>query len=59
MFKINEKYVVSLKNKYKILKKSQYYFNKTYSKANIFELFLIRISAFITKLLLYIKYLID
>lgn len=46
-------------NKYKILKKSQYYFNKTYNKANIFELFLIRISAFITKLLLYIKYLID
>ena len=46
-------------NKYKILKKSQFYFNKTYNNANIFELMLIKVSAFITKLLLYIKYLID
>ncbi len=46
-------------NKYKILKQSQYYFNKTYNNANIFELMLIKVSAFITKLLLYIKYLID
>ena len=46
-------------NKYKILKKSQIYFEKTYNKANIFELFLLKLTAFITKLLLYIKYLFD
>lgn len=46
-------------NKYKILKKSQLYFEKNYNNANIFELMLIKVSAFITKLILYIKYLID
>ena len=46
-------------NKYKILKNSQYYFEKNYNNANFFELLLIKVSAFITKLLLYIKYLID
>ena len=46
-------------NKYKILKKSQYYFEKNYNKANIFELFLLKFTAFITKILLYIKYLFD
>ncbi len=46
-------------NKYKILKKSQIYFEKTYNKANIFELLLLRLTAFITKILLYIKYIFD
>ena len=46
-------------NKYKILKQSQYYFNKTYNKANIFELMLIKVSAFLTKIILFIKYLVD
>ena len=46
-------------NKYKILKKSQLYYEKKYNKANIFEVLLLKITAFITKLLLYIKYLID
>ena len=46
-------------NKYKILKQSQYYFEKTYNNANMFELFLLKITAFITKILLYIKYIFD
>ena len=46
-------------NKYKILKKSQVYFEKNYNNANIFELFLLKITAFITKILLYIKYTFD
>ena len=46
-------------NKYKILKQSQYYFEKNYNNANIFELMLIKVSAFITKILLFIKYIID
>lgn len=46
-------------NKYKILKRSQYYFEKEYNNANWFQLILLRITAFITKLLLCIKYLID
>ena len=46
-------------NKYKILKKSQLYFEKNYNNANKFELFLLRITAFITKILLYIKYIFD
>lgn len=46
-------------NKYKILKKSQYYFEKNYNKANVFQLMLLKLTAFITKLLLYVKYLFD
>ena len=46
-------------NKYKILKRSQYYFEKNYNNANVFELFLLKITAFITKILLYIKYIFD
>lgn len=46
-------------NKYKILKRSQYYFEKTYNNANLFELFLLKITAFFTKMLLYIKYLFN
>jgi len=46
-------------NKYKILKKSQYYFEKNYNNANIVELLLLRLTAFITKILLYIKYIFD
>ena len=46
-------------NKYKILKRSQYYFEKTYNNANLFELFLLKITAFFTKILLYIKYLFN
>jgi len=46
-------------NKYKILKKSQLYFEKNYNNANFFELLLLRITAFCTKILLYIKYLFD
>ena len=46
-------------NKYKILKQSQYYYEKTYNKANYFQLLLLKITAFITKLILYVKYIID
>lgn len=46
-------------NKYKILKKSQYYFEKKYNNANVFELLLLKVTAFCTKILLYIKYLFD
>lgn len=46
-------------NKYKILKKSQYYFEKKYNNANFFELLLLKVTAFCTKILLYIKYLFD
>lgn len=46
-------------NKYKILKKSQLYFEREYNKANSFQLFLLKFSAFVTKILLYIKYFFD
>ena len=41
-------------NKYKILKKSQMYFEKNYNKANIFEIFLLWITSKITLLIYYI-----
>lgn len=43
-------------NKYKILKKSQYYFNKNYNDANIIELFLLKLTYYITLVILYIYY---
>ena len=46
-------------NKYKILKQSQLYFEKKYNNANFFELLLLRLTAFCTKILLYIKYIFD
>ena len=46
-------------NKYKILKKSQYYFEKNYNNANCFQLILLKTTAYITKLILYIKYIFD
>ena len=46
-------------NKYKILKQSQYYFEKNYNKANKLQLFLLKLTAGITKIILSIKYLID
>jgi len=45
--------------KYNILKKSQYYFEKYYNKANIFELLLLKLTVFFTRIGLLIKYLID
>lgn len=44
--------------KYKILKRSQFYFNKNYNNANIIELMLLKITYYITYVLLYIYYLI-
>ena len=41
-------------NKYKILKKSQMYFEKNYNKANIFEIFLLWLTSKITLLIYYI-----
>ena len=46
-------------NKYKILKQSQYYFEKEYNNANIFQLLLLKVTSFITKLFLYIYYLFN
>lgn len=45
-------------NKYKMQKKSQYYFNKYYNDANIFERFLLKSTAFISRNILRIVYLI-
>ncbi len=42
--------------KYKILKKSQYYFEKEYNNANIFERILLKVSSFITKIIYIILY---
>lgn len=44
--------------KYKIQKKSQYYFEKNYNNANMIELLLLRFTASITKMILYIYYYI-
>lgn len=44
--------------KYKILKQSQFYFNKNYNDANILELILLKITYYITYVILYIYYLI-
>ena len=41
--------------KYKILKKSQYYFQKKYNKANVFELFFLLLTNKLTLCLLYIR----
>ena len=48
---------ISKIKKYKILKKSQYYFEKKYNNANIFELCLLRVVNLITGILLRVKYL--
>lgn len=45
--------------KYVILKQSQYYFEKKYNHANKLQLFFLKFTAFLTKILLTIKYLID
>lgn len=42
--------------KYKILKQSQFYFNKYYNHANGFELFLLKLTSFIMYGLLYVYY---
>ena len=44
--------------KYKMQKKSQYYFEKNYNNANIVELLLLKTTAFLTKLILYVYYYI-
>jgi len=44
--------------KYKILKQSQFYFNKNYNGANVFELILLKITYYITYIILYIYYFI-
>jgi GT2 family glycosyltransferase len=44
--------------KYKILKTSQYYFNKNYNNANKLELILLKLTYYITYVLLYIYYII-
>ena len=43
-------------NKYKILKKSQYYYHITYNKANIIERFLLKITNNLSMIILYIVY---
>lgn len=45
--------------KYDILKNSQYYFEKTYNHASKGELFLLRLTNKITRVILLIKYMID
>ena len=45
--------------KYDILKSSQYYFEKTYNHASKGELFLLRLTSKITRVILLIKYMID
>ncbi|HCY44898.1 MAG TPA: hypothetical protein DHU33_05680 [Firmicutes bacterium] len=45
--------------KYDILKNSQYYFEKTYNHASKGELFLLRLTSKITRVILLIKYMID
>lgn len=46
-------------NKVKMQKKSQFYFEKNYNKANKLQLFLLKITAFITIILLKVKYVIE
>ena len=46
-------------NKYKLLKKSQYYFEKCYNNANKIELLVLKLTAFLSKLVLCIKYIFD
>lgn len=43
-------------NKYKMQKKSQYYFEKEYNKANGFELFMLKLTSNVTKIVLSIWY---
>lgn len=45
--------------KYDLLKKSQYYYEKHYNKANIFKLLLLKIVTLITRLGLIIKYIFE
>ena len=45
--------------KYDILKNSQYYFEKTYNQASKGELFLLKLTSKITRIILLIKYMID
>lgn len=45
--------------KYDILKNSQYYFEKTYNHASKGELFLLKLTGKITRIILLIKYMID
>ncbi len=45
--------------KYDILKNSQYYFEKTYNHASKGEMFLLRLTNKITRIILLIKYMID
>lgn len=45
--------------KYDILKNSQYYFEKTYNHASKGELFLLKLTSKITRVILLIKYMID
>ena len=47
---------ISKINKYKILKKSQYYFQTNYNKANIFEKILLKISSSIGLAILRVYY---
>lgn len=44
--------------KYKILKQSQFYFNKKYNNANILELILLKLTYYITYVLLYVYYIL-
>lgn len=44
--------------KYKILKQSQFYFNKKYNNANILELILLKLTYYITYVLLYVYYIV-
>ena len=52
-----DKSIKALK-KYDILKQSQYYFEKYYNKANILQLMLLKITAFISRIVLFFYYLI-
>ena len=45
--------------KFNILKKSQLYFERKYNHANIFELLFLIVTAFVARLILSIKYLLD
>lgn len=45
--------------KYDVLKNSQYYFEKTYNHASKGELFLLKLTSKITRIILLIKYMID
>ena len=46
-------------NKYKILKRSQYYFEKEYNKANKIQLFILKSTAWLSKVILSIVYKLD